>query len=236
MRARATAVTAALLLAALTACGGAGDDKADTKPSAVKESAGKASKEKLDCNDETLSQAEWMKLCSDEGGGASAGPEEGAGAETLRLGQAAQTIGDEGTGVLQITPDSVVFTKKATGETAANGVFAVVVMKDKAMTGVEADEPAPITGGGWKWIAPDGQEISFDSGNSSTVAMDKYDGADPVQPGSWQWRSQVFDLTLAQAKGGTLVYVDGEETAYRWKMPARDSGPNVADVKAKLDF
>ncbi|MFJ9038017.1 hypothetical protein ACIRF8_15660 [Streptomyces sp. NPDC102406] len=70
MRVRATAATAALLLAALTACGG---DKAESKPSAAKEST------KVDCTDENLSQAEWMENCSDEGGGASAGPEEGAG-------------------------------------------------------------------------------------------------------------------------------------------------------------
>lgn len=235
MRVRAAAATAALLLAALTACGGNdGDGKAEAKP-AGKASA-PASEKKVDCSDEYLSQAEWMKHCSDEGGGASAGPEEGAGTKTLKLGQSAQTGGDAGTGVLQITPDSIVFTKRATGETAKNGVFAVVVMKDKAMTGVAADEPAPISGGGWQWRAPDGETIGFDSGNSSTVAMDKYSNADPVQPGSWQWRSQVFDLTPAQAKGGTLVYVDGDEQAHEWKMPVADSGPNVADVKAKLDF
>ncbi|MGW2344881.1 hypothetical protein [Streptomyces sp. NPDC001661] len=230
MRVRATAATAALLLAVLTACSGS-EETAETKPSAVKEST-----KKVDCTDENLSQAEWMKSCSDESGDAGAGPEEGAGAETLKLGQPAQTGGDGGTGVLQITPDTVVFTKKATGETAKNGVFAVVVMKDKAMTAVAADEPAPVSGGGWQWRAPDGETIGFDSGNSSTVAFDKYDGADPVQPGSWQWRSQVFDLTPAQAKGGTLIYVDGDEQAHAWKMPTTDSGPNVADVKAKLDF
>jgi hypothetical protein len=76
MRVRAAAATAALLLAALTACGGG--DKTESKP-AAKESAGKASEKKVDCSDESLSQAEWMKSCSDEAGGASAGPEEGAG-------------------------------------------------------------------------------------------------------------------------------------------------------------
>lgn len=229
MRVRATAATAALLLAALTACGGGSDDKADGKPAA------KESTKKVDCTDENLSQAEWMKSCSDEGGDdASAGPEEGE--QDLAFGKPAQTTGDSGTGVLQITPDTVVFTKRAADEDAANGVFAVIVMKDKAMTAVAADEPAPIGGGGWKWMAPDGETIGFDSGNSSTVTMDKYSNADPVQPGAYQWRSQVFDLTPTQAKGGTLIYIDGEEKAFRWKMPSTDTGPNVVDVKKKLEF
>jgi major membrane immunogen (membrane-anchored lipoprotein) len=44
------------------------------------------------------------------------------------------------------------------------------------------------------------------------------------------------DLTKAQAKGGTLIYVDGEDAAHRWEMPFVDSGPNVADVKKHLEF
>ena len=75
MRVRVTAATAALLLAALTACGGGSGDEAVSKPSAVRESA-----KQVDCMDESLSQAEWMESCSDEAGGAAgAGPEEGAG-------------------------------------------------------------------------------------------------------------------------------------------------------------
>ncbi|MFF3928297.1 hypothetical protein [Streptomyces hirsutus] len=154
----------------------------------------------------------------------------------MKLGEPARTTGDGGTGVLEITPDTVVFTKEGGGETAANGVFAVVTMKDKAMTAVAADEPAPISGGGWKWMTADGEMLGWDSGNSTSVVMDKYNNADPVQPGSYQWRSQVFDLTPAQAKGGTLIYIDGEEKAHRWEMPSEDSGPNVAEVKKQLEF
>jgi hypothetical protein len=85
-------------------------------------------------------------------------------------------------------------------------------------------------------MAPDGEMVAFDSGNSSNVVMDKYSNADPVQPGAYQWRARVFDLTPAQAKGGTLIYVDGEEKAFRWKMPATDAGPSVAEVKKQLEF
>ncbi|MEF9521243.1 hypothetical protein [Streptomyces sp. RB13] len=151
------------------------------------------------------------------------------------MGAPAQTAGDGGTGVLEITPDTVVFVKEGSGETAENGLFAVVTMKDRASADVAADEPAPISGGGWTWMAPDGEMIGWDSGNSTNVTLDKYSGADPVQPGAYQWRSQVFDLTPAQAKGGTLIYIDGENKAHRWQMPSTDSGPHVAEVKKQLE-
>ncbi|MFF1547171.1 hypothetical protein [Streptomyces sp. NPDC058291] len=207
MRIRTTAATAALLLAALTACGGSGNDDAtaETKPKPA-------------------------------GAPASAAPTPGQVEKGLKLGQPAQTTGDGGTGVLEITPDTVVFAKKAGDQAPKNGVFVIVTMKDKAVTAVAADEPAPITGGGWKWMAPDGQMIGWDSGDSSMVTLDKYNEADPVQPGGYQWRSQVFDLTTAQAKGGTLIYIDGEEKAFRWEMPAADAGPNLAEVKKQLEF
>ncbi|MGY1579129.1 hypothetical protein [Streptomyces sp. MN13] len=209
MRARATAATAALLLAALTACGGSSDnDDTAAKP---KKSA---SVEAAPSEEPTAGQVE----------------------EGLELGEPATTTGDGGTGVLEITPDTIVFAKEASGETAANGTFVVITMKDKAMTAVAADEPAPISGGGWKWMAADGEMIDTQVGNAFNVTMDKYNNADPVQPGAWQWRSQVFDLTEAQAKGGTLIYIDGEEKAHRWEMPSKDSGPSVAEVKKQLEF
>lgn len=163
-------------------------------------------------------------------------PTAGTVEEGMKLGESARTTGDGGTGVLEITPDTIVFTEEGGGETAENGIFVVVTMKDKAMTAVAADEPAPITGGGWKWMAADGEMIGWDSGNSSGVVMDKYNNADPVQPGAYQWRSQVFDLTEEQAKDGTLIYIDGEEKAHRWQMPSEDAGPNVAEVKRQLEF
>ncbi|MFD4415483.1 hypothetical protein ACFWOX_39090 [Streptomyces sp. NPDC058467] len=67
MRVHATAATAALLLAALTACGGGGD-KADPKSPDKAVSAGKTKDKNVDCTDESLSQADWMAYCSDEAG------------------------------------------------------------------------------------------------------------------------------------------------------------------------
>jgi hypothetical protein len=199
---------AALCLAVLTACGG-GDDSAEAKPSVVESAAG---------------------------GESSGEPAPGTVEEGMELGEPARTTGDGGTGVLEITPDTVVFVKEGGGETAENGLFVVVTMKDKAVTAVAADEPAPITGQGWKWMAPDGEMVGSGGGSAFNVVMDKYNNADPVQPGAWQWRSQVFDLTEAQAKGGTLIYIDGEEKAHRWQMPSEDAGPNVAVVKKQLEF
>lgn len=206
MRIRTAAATTVLLLAALTACGGGdGNDDSAAKPEA-------SATDPVPTESGTPGEVE----------------------KSLKFGTPAQTTGDGGTGVLQITPDSVVFTKQAAGETAANGVFAVVTMKDKAMTAVAADEPAPISGGGWKWMAPDGETIDMDGGNAFNIVVDKYNNADPVQPGTWQWRLKAFDLTEAQAKGGTLIYIDGEEKAFRWEMPSTDSGPNAADLKQQL--
>lgn len=219
MRVHVTAATAALLLAALTACGGGGDDKPAEKPSTSVP------------GEPTLS-GEPTSGAEPSSGEPSGG---GEGGEGLKLGAPAQTAGDGGTGVLEITPDTVVFVKEGSGETAENGLFAVVTMKDRASADVAADEPAPISGGGWTWMAPDGEMIGWDSGNSTNVTLDKYSGADPVQPGAYQWRSQVFDLTPAQAKGGTLIYIDGENKAHRWQMPSTDSGPHVAEVKKQLE-
>ncbi|MFH8610971.1 hypothetical protein ACH4D5_26195 [Streptomyces sp. NPDC018029] len=228
MRVRTTAVTISMLLAAVTACG-SDDGDPDGKSSAAKPST-----KKVDCTDEYLSQKEWTDHCAGKEGAGTGGDGTEGQAKTRKLGEPAQTIGDGGTGVLQITPDTVAYVKEDSGEPAENGVFAVVTMKDKAMTGAPADEVAPISGGGWSWIAPDGESIDSDNGNSSSITIDKYNNADPVQPGTYQWRMQAFDLTPAQAAGGTLIYVDGEETAHRWKMPATDSGPHVAELKKQL--
>lgn len=209
MRVRTISASVVLLLAALTACGDSGsDDEPAAKP-------------------ETTSASKEPNHGDGDGGGFD---------KPLKLGEPAQTIGDGGTGVLQITPDTVVYAKEGSGEKAANGVFAVVTMKVKAMTGAPAEQTAPITGDGWKWIAPDGEEIGFDSGNSTMISMDKYNGGGKVQPGTYQRDAQAFDLTKTQAKGGTLLYTDGDGTAYRWKLPPSDSGPHVAEVKKQLEY
>ncbi|WP_405542461.1 hypothetical protein OG478_12355 [Streptomyces phaeochromogenes] len=60
MRVRAAAV---LLLAVLTACGGSdGEEDSGTKPDAT--TTPSTTKERVDCGDDSLSQAEWAEHCS----------------------------------------------------------------------------------------------------------------------------------------------------------------------------
>jgi hypothetical protein len=73
MRARTTAATAALLFAALTACGGGNGDSADSSKSAVPSAA-----KSVDCTSQTLSQSEYMEHCATE-------PSEDDGAKTTGL-------------------------------------------------------------------------------------------------------------------------------------------------------
>ncbi|WP_406729096.1 hypothetical protein WJ438_37330 [Streptomyces sp. GD-15H] len=57
------AATAALLLAALTACGGGSSSDTASKPK-----PGASKSDTVDCTDQALDQAEWMEHCSDEAG------------------------------------------------------------------------------------------------------------------------------------------------------------------------
>jgi len=206
MRARATAAAAALLLAALTACGGASDKNPDAAPKALASTS------------------------------ASSKPSGPAMPKATPFGKPARTAGVAETGVLEITPTNIVYAKQGGGETSQYGTFVVVTTRDKAVTAAPADEEPPAGGGGWTWIAPDGQAVAEGGGNAYNVVMDAYNNAGDIQPGSFQLRAKVFDLTAAQAKGGTLVYKDGNGVAHRWTVPARDTGPDVAAVKKQLEF
>lgn len=158
-----------------------------------------------------------------------------AAAADLALGKAAQTTGDGGTGILEVTPTTVVYSKDGGGETPENGLFAVVTIKDRPTTAVAAAEAPPISGGGWQWIAPDGQAIDEGNGAAFNVVMDAFNFGGKIQPGSFKWGAKVFDLSDKQ-RGGTLIYTDGEGAAHRWTMPAADAGPQIAQVAKALKF
>ncbi|MFF5703381.1 hypothetical protein ACFY7H_12870 [Streptomyces sp. NPDC012794] len=111
--------------------------------------------------------------------------------------------------------------------------FAFITFKARPTTAVAAAQAAPAGGGGWSWIAPDGQAIEQGNGEAYNVVAKSFNAGGPIQPGSWVWDAAVFDLAKAQA-GGTLVYTDGAGAAFRWKVPAQDSGPEVAQVKKEL--
>ncbi|WP_030757152.1 hypothetical protein [Streptomyces sp. NRRL F-5135] len=223
----------------LTGCGG-GSDSSDAKPKTAATASEPAAEESptempTDCSNEDLSQAEWMESCSGTEG-SKGGSSQPTTAGPLELGTPVPTTGDGGTGVLEMTPTTVVYSKDGAGNDPDKDVFAVVTVKQRPTTAAPAAEVPPMSGGGWSWIAPDGQSIDEGNGQSFNVVMDDFGAAGPVQPGSFVWDAAVFDLTAAQAKGGTLVYVDSEETAFRWKIPAADSGPQVAEVKEQLKF
>ncbi|MFM9616883.1 hypothetical protein ACKI14_02835 [Streptomyces turgidiscabies] len=232
MHIRATAATATLLLAALTAC--SSGDKADTKPKTpAKVSASKS----VDCTADNLSQADWMAHCSEETG---TGGDGTTGAETLAWGKTATTVGAEtlvddtpGGEALEVSPTTVVYQAEAMGSTAVNGVYAIITVKDRAPAGAAA-ESAPIEGGGWQWLAPDGQALNEGENEASSITPDGFTGGGTIPAGAWKWRTIAFDLSKAQ-QGGTLVYTDGAGATYQWKAPAKDSGPEASALKKGME-
>jgi hypothetical protein len=154
-------------------------------------------------------------------------------AATLQLGQAAETVGAGGTGRLEITPTSVVYSTGNSITKPTKATFAFVGYKARAVTAVAADQAAPIDGGGWSWVAPDGQAIAQGNGEAYNVTAESFNAGRTVQPGSYVLDGAVFDLDTVQA-GGTLIYTDGEGKAYRWLMPTKDTGPEAAQIKKEL--
>ncbi|WP_158677804.1 hypothetical protein [Streptomyces sp. SPB074] len=152
---------------------------------------------------------------------------------SVRTDGAADPIEGNGGGVLQITPTSVIYMKSTGYDEPENGQFLVVTVKEKAMTAAPASEEAPMGGGGWSYIAPDGQAVSTLTGNATNVVPDGFEGGGAIDPGTYQWKSTVFDIGLKQA-GGTLSYKDGAGEVYRWKTPASTTGPEASKVEASL--
>lgn len=166
------------------------------------------------------------------GGGAGTDPSPGAVAQAL--GEPSRTVGANTVGILEITPMTVVYLKDAGGQSSKYGAFAVVTMDEKSLSANPAAETALAKGGGWHWIAPNGTLIAEGAGNASGVALGKYRHSGAIEPDTHQLRAKVFDLTPAQARGGKLIYTDGTDQSDRWSVPATDSGPQIADVKAEL--
>jgi hypothetical protein len=164
------------------------------------------------------------------GGTASALP----GGAAPALGTPARTVGARTVGILEITPTTVVHTGKSGGTASKYGTFVVVTMREKSLSANPADEEKPAAGG-WKWLAPDGLSTDAGNGNSAQVSLGKYGNHGAIQPDDTQLRAEVFDLTPAQARGGSAVYTDGTKAPYRWAIPAQDAGPDVADVRQQLN-
>lgn len=223
MRTRIIAAVLAASCLTLAACSADGVQAADAK---------RKVSSSFDCDDASVPQADWVKHCKAAGKKA---PEKTGRAMTL--GKTVETIGaqnpvggETGGGGLEVTPTSVLYVRKAMGYTSARGVYAIVTVKDRAPNAVAAAESAPIEGGGWQWIAPDGQAVSAGEGEASSIVPDGFVGGGMVQAGTYKWDTRAFDIADAQ-RGGTLLYTDGAGKAYRWKVPSADAGPELAALK-----
>ncbi|MFG2970903.1 hypothetical protein ACGFZS_47305 [Streptomyces sp. NPDC048288] len=238
---RPAAAVTVLLLAALTACSSTGKDTAAesaSKTPAVRSASTPAASPSVDCADQSLDQATWVKNCA---GAAGTGGDGTTGAQTLGWGKTAATVGAQfpvdggpGGGALEVTPSTVVYAKTAMGNTAANGVYAIITVKDRATGATAAAESAPIEGGGWQWIAPDGQAVDEGENDASSITPNGFTGGGMVQAGTWHWRTIAFDLAETQ-RGGTIAYTDGDGSVYRWKVPAAESGPELAALKKGME-
>ncbi|WP_189192452.1 hypothetical protein [Streptomyces albiflavescens] len=151
----------------------------------------------------------------------------------LKFGQTAETAGADGKGTAQITPDTVVYVDKAGAETPEHGLFAVV--RFKAGNRSKAPVTTTVGKGGFRWKTPDGKTVK--AGNSEGAGriapVGFSEGAPDVSPSTYQVDSVAFDITAAE-KGGTLVYVDGDGVAFRWKVPSTSSGSTAGALKSAL--
>ncbi|OAR24089.1 hypothetical protein A8W25_16645 [Streptomyces sp. ERV7] len=172
---------------------------------------------------------------SADGPGGGVGSDPSTGTVAQALGEPSRTVGANTVGILEITPMTVVYLKEAGGQTSRYGTFAVVTMDEKSLTANPAAETALAKGGGWHWIAPNGTLIAEGAGHAAEVALGTYQHSGAIEPGAHQLRAKVFDLTPAQARGGKLIYTDGTDSSDRWSIPAQDTGPQVADVRAQLN-
>jgi hypothetical protein len=153
---------------------------------------------------------------------------------TLGFGQSADTAGVGGRGTAQITPDAVVYVDKAGAETPEHGLFAVIGFK----AGNRSTTPVTTTAGkgGFRWKTPDGKIVK--AGNSKGAGriapVGFSEGTAGVSPNTYQVDCVAFDITAAE-KGGTLVYVDGDGVAFRWKIPSTDAGSTASALKSALN-
>lgn len=206
---------------------GCGDGDGDEEKAGKKPAASAS----VDCADQSIGQAKWMKYCADEApDGSGTGGDGTTGAEPQALGTAVETVadgGDETSASLRVTPLSVVYIPGDGSTEPDNGLFAAVLVKAENEGTAAAEQTAPIVGGGWQWVGPDGQAVSVMDGQATSITSNKFSG------GTWKWDLQVFDLREDQ-RGGTLIYTDGAEAEFRWTVPAKDAGPKAAEVRADL--
>jgi hypothetical protein len=151
----------------------------------------------------------------------------------LNFGQSADTAGVGGKGTARITPDTVVYVDKAGAETPEHGLFAVIRFEAEN----RSRTPVTTTAGkdAFRWRTTDGTTVK--AGNSKAAGriapVGFSESAPEISPKTYQVDSVVFDITAAET-GGTLIYVDGNSVAFRWKIPPTNSGFAATALKSAL--
>jgi hypothetical protein len=217
MRARnlAAAVGAAVLM--LGGCDAAGDN-ADGPPELFTE---KPTVNAAVCNDPDLAPQAWAAVCRGYG----EQPKKAPPPTQLAFGQPANTFGktDYGakeSGTLKVTPASVVYDR---------GHLIVAVTLDNP--GAVPASPADGTqSGGWTYTTPSGEKATAES-----LVVNGFNNAwfITVAPGATERTIQAWSIRDDQ-RGGTLQFIDGAYKVYTWQVPAVDTGPQVAEVRAGL--
>jgi hypothetical protein len=227
---------AALAIATGLLSAGCGSDNADkTNPGMQPAPATTAGKPAVDCSDLGITMEEWTLNCQGQ-------PPQSAAAQPaaapLQLGQAATTAGavnpirGPGGGTLDITPTSVVYTSGSRSTKPENGQFLTLVFTMKPAGDIAAMPTAPIDGGGWHYITPDGQALEQGHGNGFTYTANGF-GRPMTVVGATVNATESWDITTTQA-GGIVQYTDGAGKTYRWQVPAVDTGPHADAVKKAL--
>ncbi|MFH8370118.1 DUF4352 domain-containing protein [Streptomyces sp. NPDC018031] len=208
-----TRTIAALVLAAclpLTGCGG-DEDKQAEKP--------KAAPSDFDCTKQDVSQAEWMKHCSDEGTppeGATEEPAEGAPPAALSVGESGTfTVADvDGNQVatFEVTVDEAEYVGASEEEAGtslpAEGQYLRLGLTLKNVKGKPADI---MTYGQVQW--EDADTAAQDATTLNTV-----DGPDldtTYKPGQGVTGKLILDVP---ERGGTLTYL-GDGSGFSVKLP-----------------
>lgn len=201
-------------------------------------SAGDVARGQIDCINPApdLLARDWIDACAYPGSQPSTPPPAGP---DLPFGQPAVTAGAKnpvagpGGGTLEITPVAAVYRTADGINRPDSGLFLTVGFKNKAVDGTPKGT-APIEGGGWTYIAPDGQALEQGNGSHAfSVTANNFNDVGPYQPGTFSYDAETWDISEAQ-RGGTILYTDGDGKTYRWTVPAQDGGPEVEKLKTDL--
>lgn len=149
----------------------------------------------------------------------------------VEIGKPVTTVGDAeppggipGGGPVELTVTAVVYRQTV-------GLNMVVIGIKQRPGGDVPAAKQDYYGMSWRYIAPDGK---VQEGSSAATAMGWTGGDDAMQPGQYTLDTQSFLIDPAQ-KGGTVEFKDGAGQVFRWKLPAQDGGPQVAELRKGLD-